>query len=120
MEHHKQDELEERYLDIHETAEILEISEEELWSLVRQNQIPHHNVAGAFLRFKKNDVDELKIRWRIQRELFPGKEAHFTNKDLVSRAGAGEAIRDFWYFNDYYILCFVMMVLLLYLIISSQ
>ena len=120
MEHSKEEGLEERYLDIREAAEILEISEAELWGLVHKNEIPHHNLAGAFLRFRKNDVDALKIRWRIQRDLFPAKEPAAAHAHAVSRAGFGEAVRDFWYFNDYYVLCFVLMVLLLYLIISSQ
>lgn len=114
------EELEDRFLDIHEAAHILEISEEELWGLVRKNEIPHHNLAGAFLRFKKRDVEELKIRWRIARELFPPKQEVVHHAVSVPKAGALDRLKDLWYFNDYYVFCFTLMVLLLYVIISSQ
>lgn len=107
-------------LDVREAAELLDISEDELWALVRAHKIPTHNLAGAFLRFKKNDVEELKIKWRIERELFPKKERYFSHKSVVKRGDAAERLRDFWYFNDFYVLCSAAAVVLLYVILSSQ
>ncbi len=111
---------EERYIDIHQAAKLLEVSEEELWDLVHQHKILTHNIAGAFLRFKKEDIEELKIKWRIERELFPKNERYFVHKSTVSRASFVEKLSDFWYFNDYYIACSLATGVLLYFIISSQ
>ena len=65
--------LKEEYLNVHEAAEILDIGEKELWDIVHHHKVPTHNIAGAFLRFKKTDIEELKNKWRIERELFPKK-----------------------------------------------
>ncbi len=114
-------EVDEKFLmDVHAAADLLEISEEELWGLVRTHKIPTHNVAGAFMRFKKHDIEELKIKWRIERELFPKRERYFAHKSIVKKPGLGEKMADFWYFNDFYILCSALAVFLLYFIVSSQ
>ena len=121
MDSERQDHLvEERYLDIHEAAEILDVNEQELWDLVHKHQIPTHNLAGAFLRFKKEDIEELKIKWRIERELFPRKQPTFVHESTVGKVTLVDHLRDFWYFNDFYILCSVLIVVLLYFIAASQ
>ena len=121
MDSEGQSQLDERYLlDVHEAAAILDISEEELWELVHEHKVPTHNIAGAFLRFRKNDIEELKIKWRIQRELFPEKEEYFSHHNTVRTAGPGEKLADFWYFNDFYLVCSALIVVLLYFIVSSQ
>jgi len=112
--------LEEQFLNVHEAAGLLEISEQELWDLVHQHKVPTHNIAGAFLRFKKEDIEELKNKWRIERELFPKRERYFAHRSTVRPAHFMENLRDFWYFNDFYIICSILVVVLLYLIISSQ
>ena len=114
------DSAEERYLDVHEAALILEISEEELWDLVHRHEIPAHNIAGAFLRFKKETIEELKIKWRIDRELFPKKDRFFAHQSTVSQVDPLGRLRDFWYFNDFYVICSGAVVVLLYFILSSQ
>ena len=121
MDSERQDHLdEERYLHIHEAAEILDVSEEELWGLVHKHQVATHNIAGAFLRFKKEDIEDLKIKWRIERELFPHRQATFVHDSTVGRVNLAERLRDFWYFNDFYILCSAVIAVLLYFIVASQ
>lgn len=113
--------LKEHLLNVHEAAELLEISEDELWSLVHTHKVPTHNIAGTFLRFKKSDIEHLKNKWRIERELFPKRERYFEHHSTVQKsAGFAENLRDFWYFNDFYVICSALVVVLLYFIISSQ
>ncbi len=113
--------LKEQFLNVHEASELLDISEEELWTIVHAHKVPTHNIAGTFLRFKKSDIEHLKNKWRIERELFPKREQYFSHKDTVQKnAGALESLRDFWYFNDFYVICSALVVVLLYFIISSQ
>ncbi len=112
--------LKEEYLNVHEAALLLEISEEELWDMVHQHKVPTHNIAGAFLRFKKGDMEHLKNKWRIERELFPKKEHFFPHQSTVQHTGFAENLRDFLYFNDFYIICSILVVILLYFIVSSQ
>ena len=112
--------LTEDLLSLKEAAELLEVSETELRELVKQHQVPSQNVAGAFLRLKKKDVEELKNKWRIERELFPKQQVAFAHATTVSKAGLFEKLGDFWYFNDFYILCSILIMLLLYTILSTQ
>jgi hypothetical protein len=107
-------------LDVHEAAALLDISEEELWALTREHKVPTHNIAGAFLRFKKQDIEALKNKWRIERELFPEKEQFFSHHNTVGRMSAFDRLADFWYFNDFYIICSLLIVVLLYFIVSTQ
>jgi excisionase family DNA binding protein len=111
--------LKEEWLSLKEAAELLEISEDELKGLVQKHQIPSHTVAGAFQRLKKKEVEDLKIKWRIERELFPKRSEYFVHETVVTKAGIGEKLGDFWYFNDFYILCSLLIMLLLYTILST-
>ena len=111
--------LSEEYLGMKEAAQLLEVSEDELRGLVQKHQIPSHQVAGAFLRLKRKDLEELKIKWRIERELFPEKEPFFSHHNTVVKAGLLEKLGDFWYFNDFYIVCAVLIMILLYAILSA-
>ena len=67
----------EQHINVHEAAELLDVSETELWDIVHKHQVPTHQIAGAFLRFKKADIEQLKIKWRIERELFPKRSVFF-------------------------------------------
>lgn len=112
--------LKEKFLNVHEAAGILDISEEELWGLVHEHKVPTHNIAGTFLRFRQKDIEELKVKWRIARELFPGKAKYFSHHNTVPITSFAERLKDFWYFNDFYILCSLLIAILLYFILSSQ
>ncbi len=121
MDSERQDHLiEERYLDVHEASELLDVNEQELWDLVHQHKVPTHNIAGAFLRFKKEDIEELKIKWRIERELFPRRQPSFAHESTVGKVTWMDQLRDFWYFNDFYIFCSALIIALLYFIAASQ
>ncbi len=112
--------LKDEYLNFHEASELLEIGEEELRQLVQKHQVPTHTIAGVFLRLKKKDVEQLKNRWRIDRELFPASEPYFSHPSTMRKAALKEKWADFWYFNDFYIVCSFLIIVLLYFIISSQ
>ena len=121
MDSERQDHLvEERYLNVHEAAELLDVGEPELWDLVHQHKVPTHNIAGAFLRFKKEDIEELKIKWRIERELFPKKQPTFAHESTIGKVTLFDKLKDFWHFNDFYILCSALIAVLLYYIAASQ
>ncbi len=115
-----EDYLKEEYLSVREAAEMLEISEDELRLLAHEHKIPSHNIAGVFLRLKKKEVEDLKNKWRIGRhDLFPAGHEHAL-PEAVEKLSLREKLTDLWYFNDFYILCSVIIVVLLYLIVVSQ
>ncbi len=113
--------VEERYLGVREAAEILELPEEQIHDLVAQKKLNAYTVAGAFLRFKKEEVNELKRHWRIERELFPKDLRHLVPpEEHHFQEGVVEKVKDFWYFNDFYIYCILISAVLLYFIMSSH
>ena len=114
-----EDYLKEEYLSVREAAEMLEISEDELRLLAHENKIPSHNIAGVFLRLKKKEVEDLKNKWRIGRDLFPGVHERLL-PEAIEKPSFREKLSDLWYFNDFYVICSIIIVGLLYLIISSQ
>ena len=111
--------LNEDYLSIQEAAVLLEVSEKELWELIKRHEIPTHNVAGAFTRLRRQEIEVLKNKWRIERELFPKPERYFSHHTTVRKATFFEKLADFWYFNDFYILCSLLIVVLLYFILVT-
>ena len=115
-----QDYLKEEYLSVHEATELLDVSEEELWALIKKHAIPTHNIAGVFTRLKKSEMEGLKNKWRIERELFPKPEKYFSHHTTVREATFFEKLADFWYFNDFYILCAILIATLIYFILTSQ
>lgn len=111
---------EKNLLDVRQAAELLDVSHEEVWRLVREHKVLTHHVAGAFVRFKTSDIEVLKNRWRIERELFPKKERYFPHRSIVAEPDRMEKLRDFWHFNDFYIICSVVILGLIYMIVSFQ
>lgn len=112
--------LTEDLLSLKEAASLLGVSEEEVNELIKKHRVPSHQVAGAFLRFKRKEIEGLKNKWRIERELFPKASESFEHTASVLKAGFFDRVADFWHFNDFYILCSVLIMLLLYVVLSYQ
>lgn len=97
----------EKLLTTREVSQILGLSEKEVIELAEAEKIPHYKVAGEFLRFKKDEI--LGLKNTIQKK--------FNIKR--SRVSWGERIREFIYFNDFYIISGLVIVFLLWLIFKS-
>jgi len=130
----------EKLINIKEVAEYLKISEEEVKRLVDVGEIPAYKIGGTFLRFRKEQIDAIKSEITSLEEEEPGRAkptldaaGHQTHpytdlevdikkhEPLVRQYDytAAEKIRDFFYFNDFYILCFLAISILMYLIFKS-
>jgi excisionase family DNA binding protein len=127
----------EKLLNIKEVAEYLRLSEEEVKRLVDIGEIPAYKIGGSFLRFRKEQIDGVKGEIKEVEEKEPehakaaldsrGKPAHpytdlereIKRKEPVTRQydyTFFERMSDFFYFNDFYILCFIIIGVLMYLI----
>lgn len=95
-----------KLLTIREVAKYLNITEKEVMDLAESGDIPGYKVGGVYLRFKKEQLDQIKYRIK-------------PNQSLVTIEGTSfERIRDFIYHNDFYILSLIIIFFLLYLIIK--
>ena len=100
---------EEKLLTIREVSMDLGISEKEVMDMAESGMLPAYKIGGVYLRFKPSQVEEYKRRVRLSSNDLPIKEAYPLR----------EKISDFFYFNDFYILSFVLVVLILVVIFQG-
>ncbi len=99
----------EKLLTVREVAHILKLNEKEVIELAESGEIPAYKVAGLYLRFKKDQIEHIK-------------ERIFTKRGLPMEVSMSfwERLSDFWYFNDFYILSTILIVLMLYFVFNPQ
>ncbi len=125
-------------ISIDEARAILDISAREIEDLVARGELPAYKIGEEVLRFRKDQVSDLKASWRIKRNLFPARAgvrwnappgpgdharsafpAHLADRDALEDSAA-ERMRDFWYFNDFYIISVAIIVALLFIIMVAR
>lgn len=85
-----------------ETRHFLRISSEELDGFVKAGKLQAYKISGQYLRFRKEDVLHLK-------------ETEFSNRENpVKKNTFLGRMRDFWKFNNFYILGILLVAGLLY------
>jgi len=99
---------EEKLLTVRDVSLILGISEKEVIDLAESAAIPAYKIAGVYLRFKKEQIQEYKKSAKALASSNPPEKYAF--KDRVS---------DFLYFNDFYILSFLLIFLLLIILLRG-
>jgi len=78
-----------------ETRQFLRISSDDLDGFVKSGKLQAYKISGQYLRFRKEDVLHLKETVFANRE-HPVKQNTFLGR-----------MRDFWKFNNFYILGFL-------------
>jgi len=92
-----------RFLTSKEAADYLGIPESELNSLSGANKIPVYKIGGIYTRFKVDDLEAFRRKG-------------VTGKIRKSNNSAIDNIRDFFYFNDFYIYSILAIIVILYFI----
>jgi excisionase family DNA binding protein len=128
----------EKLLNIKEAAAYLGVSEEEVKRLVDEDEVPAYKVGGTFLRFRREQLDAVRSEvFEFEKEHVPAPQAAAVTQkrpahpytDLekdIKRAEpvvrqydytVMERVKDFFYFNDFYLLSCILIFLLLYMIV---
>jgi len=128
----------EHLLNIKEVADYLGVSEEEVKRLVDIGELPAYKIGDSFLRFRKEQVDAVKSEVgdvekkdpaRVEIKLdnkghqthpYTQLEKDIKRKEPVVRQydyTAAEKMRDFFYYNDFYILSAIVVAVLLLVIL---
>lgn len=100
---------EEKLLTVREVAAILGVSEKEIMDLAEKGDLPAYKVGGVYLRFKKEQVQDFRknsLPVALSKE--QGKEYSFRDR-----------LSDFFYFNDFYILAVLIIIVLLAVILRG-
>ena len=92
------------FLTFKEAADYLGIPEQEFQNIVDKKEIPSYKIGGVYVRFK---TDELNL---YRRKALKGPEYKNSNSTL-------DTIKDFFYFNDFYIYSGIAMLVILYFIL---
>jgi len=95
----------EKLLTIREVAKFLGITEKDIIDLAEAGTIPAYKVGGVYLRFKREQVEEYKKQNKI---------GH-----AQAKASFADAVADFLYFNDFYLLSALIIIGLLYIVIFT-
>ncbi len=93
-----------QYITVRETAQVLGISEKKVMDLIDGHKLQAYRIADQFLRLKRNEVMQIRSGGSIVSE---NVQYEYT---LVER------IKDFFYFNDFYLIAVVFIAALLYVI----
>ena len=130
----------EKLITIKEVAGYLGLSEEEVKRLVDTGVIPAYKIGDSFLRFRKEQIDAI----RNEIDLLEKKGSQGAKPAVLDEAGHpthpytdmekdtkrkipttrqydytfAERIRDFFYFNDFYIVSFIVVGILMFLILK--
>lgn len=100
---------EEKLLTIREVALVLGVSEKEVIDFSESGALPTYKIAGIYLRFKRQEVEEFKKRFH--------PAAH---KAGISGAGSWkDRTSDFFYFHDFYILAAILIIILFFIILQK-
>lgn len=99
--------MSEKLLNIKEVCEYLGLSEEDLRKLVDRGEIPAYRLGGTILRFRKEQIDKVKAQGipkivKLDEEVLTGATESRMDK-----------IRDLLYFNDFYIISAIIIIILL-------
>lgn len=99
--------MKEKLITVRETSQILGVSEKDVIELAKKGKVPSYFVGKEFLRFPKEEIVKLKDKIQEEFDVF-SEWPSFTEK-----------IYDFFYFNDFYILSFLVVGILLGIIVLS-
>lgn len=101
--------MKEKLLTIRETAHFLGVSEKEVIDLAHKSVIPAYKIGGVYLRFKKDQIEEIKRT----SPLF--KEGYVEHKYTIV-----EKIKDFLYYYDFYFVAAIIIGVLLFFIFTND
>jgi excisionase family DNA binding protein len=99
--------VKEKLLTTREASAILGISEKEIIELANRNVIAHFKLGSEFFRFRRKDIllvkPVIKTKYNVQEKNHRGFQR----------------IREFFYFNDFYIFSIAVIAVLLWLILKD-
>ena len=96
-----------QYISVRETAQLLGISEKKVMDLIDEGKLQAYKIANQFLRLKKSEVSDLRNSGKVVTEV------------VIHPYSAGERVHDFFYFNNFYLICSGIIAILILMIIHD-
>ena len=112
----------EKLLTTQEAASYLNVTEEEVVKLSQKGELPAYSIGGAFLRFRREQLDAIRKEILPRKaqatpvEAGPKRASAFCHVEEPSQESFSDALADFFYFKDFYIVSAVIAAGLLFVI----
>lgn len=106
-----------KLLTAKQVSEELGMPEQEIIDLVEKGIIPAYKIGGVYLRFKPEQIEE--ARRKVSRKVKARKHKQVLQQDKTDKAGFIEALQDFFYFNGFYILALLIIMVMLFIIFRA-
>ena len=97
-----------QYITVRETAQILAVSEKKVMDLIEGGNLQAYKIADQFLRLKRNEVANILSSGQV------------VSENIVQTYTPAERLRDFFYFNDFYLISLIIIGALLYIIFFTN
>ena len=101
----------EKLLTVRDVSLILGVSEKEVMDLVDEKRLEAYKVGGVYIRFKEEQLAEFRKSFKSASKHKPVVEHKYALRDRIS---------DFFYFNDFYILSFLVILLIMVVIFQGS
>src|ERR1700733_3986418 len=93
-----------QYITVRETAQILAVSEKKVMDLIEGGSLQAYKIADQFLRLKRNEVANILSTGQV------------VSENVKHTYTPAERLRDFFYYNDFYLAALIVIGILLYII----
>ena len=93
-----------QFISVREAAQTLGVSEKKIMDFVENRQLQGYRIASQFLRLKKSEVLKLQASGDV------------TEDTIQLKYTTGERVKDFFYYNDFYIFAALIIASLLMII----
>lgn len=93
-------------LSTEEVKRFLEVEEQDLDGLIELGKLHAYKIGGTYLRFRKEEV------LNVKQELF-------SDKNKKPGVSGFARLRDFWRFNNFYILSLLLIAILFFIVVRS-
>ncbi len=103
----------EHLLNLKEAANYLGLDEPKLKELVRKRMIPAYRIGGSYLRFRKDQLDYARSSFRE-----PARQNLNIHSGHIEETQS-ERMQDFLYFNDFYIISAVLMLIVVIAVFAT-
>jgi excisionase family DNA binding protein len=97
-----------QYITVRETAQIMAVSEKKVMDLIESGSLQAYKIADQFLRLKRNEVVNMISSGQV------------VSENIAHSYTSGERVRDFFYFNDFYLISLGIIGVLLYIIFFTN
>ncbi len=97
----------EKFISVRDAAQFLGVSEKKIIDLVDEGKLSAYKIGGQYLRLNKEQIESLKNSKIIESDTVQQKYTWI------------ERIKDFFYFNDFYIVALIIIALLIYIIFNA-